>query len=201
MIPGLWGAPLNLISGYLPPISTQEFNLSNLQAESDPGQSGIVKKYGDRFHAPYNLDVYFDYDQGIEMAKKLNKPVFLDFTGWACVNCRKMESNVWRDAGVQNLFRNDYVMISMYVDDKTRLPDSEQYTSKLSGEKIETLGDKYSDIQTTDYNTNSQPYYVLIDPFDREQLTSPRAYNVDINGYKEFLNDGYQVFSMKHPSK
>jgi len=200
MIPGLWGAPLNLISGYLPPISTQEFNLANT-VPIDHGQPAIIKKYGDRFRAPYNLDVYFDYNQGIEMAKKLNKPVFLDFTGWACVNCRKMESNVWKDAEVQKLFRNDYVMISMYVDDKTRLADSEQYTSKLSGEKIKTLGDKYSDIQTVNYNTNSQPYYVLLDPFDSEQLTAPRAYNVDINGYIKFLNDGSQAFSRKHSSK
>lgn len=201
MIPGLWGAPLNLVSGYLPPIGTQEFNLANLPTAADPVQPGIPKKYGDRFHAPYNLDIYFDYQQGIEMAKKLNKPVFLDFTGWACVNCRKMESNVWKDPEVQKLFRNDYIMISMYVDDKTKLGDSERYVSKLSGQNIKTLGDKYSEIQTVNYNTNSQPYYVLLDPFDNEQLNAPRAYSVDINGYIKFLNDGYQAFSRKHPSK
>jgi thiol:disulfide interchange protein len=200
MIPGLWGAPLNLISGYLPPIGSQEFNLTNSTTSADPA-SFKVKKYGDRFSAPYNLDIYFDYDQGIEVAKKLNKPVFLDFTGWACVNCRKMESNVWRDAQVQKLFRNDYVMISMYVDDKTNLPDSEQYVSKLSGVKIKTLGDKNSDIQTVNYNTNSQPYYVLIDPFDLKQLSAPKAYDVDINGYIKFLSEGYQVFNIKHNSK
>jgi thiol:disulfide interchange protein DsbD len=174
LIPGLWGAPLKLISGFPPPDFYKEWN---------------AEKAGDG-HCPHDLSCFHDYDEGMAYAKNQGKPVMLDFTGWSCVNCRKMEDNVWGDPEVLKRLREDYVLISLYVDDKIPLAEKEQTVSKATGNKIKNLGNKWSDLQASVYKTNSQPYYVLIDN-KAKKLASPRGgYNPDVNLFRQFLDEG-----------
>ncbi len=193
MIPGLWGAPLKSISAFLPPLQTQDFDLytpaltqGHVLATNTPT---VKHKYDNLFHAPYGLNAYFDYEEGLAAAKKLNKPVMIDFTGHACVNCRKMEADVWSDPNVLDIIRNDYILIQLYVDDKTELPAAEQYVSDFSGKKVKSIGNKWSDFQATNYNSNSQPYYVLLDG-DGKLLENPKGADYDINSYKMYLENG-----------
>lgn len=205
LLPGLWGAPLKAVSAFLPPQGSQDFDLSRLEymvadaGRSPSPQSREVreeKQYADLFHCPHNLDCFFDYEQGMAYARRNNKPVMLDFTGHACVNCRKMEASVWSDPAVHDKLKNDYVLISLYVDDKSSLPDQEQYVSEFSGKKIKTLGAKWSDIQAQRFGANSQPYYVLLDP-QGNVLTKPRGYNENIRAYLDFLNTGLQRYEQQ----
>lgn len=191
MIPGLWGAPLKGINAWLPPQTTQDFDLSKA---SDPvaEAASSSKKYANLFHAPYGLDAFYDYEEGLAYAKQQNKPVLLDFTGWSCTNCRKMEASVWADPEVLKRLKEDYVLISLYVDDKTELPESEQYVSKFSGKQIRTIGQKWSDFQASTFGTNSQPYYVIVDASGK-QLVPAQAFNLDINNYIRFLDSGKLV--------
>jgi thiol:disulfide interchange protein len=201
MIPGLWGAPLKVIAAFLPPQQTQDFDLYStslipafLANEKHNASLDIeVKKYSDLFEAPHGLKAFFDFDEGIAYARKANKPVLLDFTGHACVNCRKMETTVWSDPGVLNLLRNNYVVIQLYVDDKTQLPEHEQITSAFSGKKIKTIGNKWSDFQAVSFNTNSQPYYVLLSS-DGKQLASPQGADYDPIRFQDFLEKGIKAF-------
>ncbi len=194
MIPGLWGAPLKGISAWLPPQSTQEFDLfSNNSSSVSKSIETAGKKYNTLFHAPHGIDAFFDYDQGMEQAKKLNKPALIDFTGWSCTNCRKMEASVWADPEVLKRLKEDFVLISLYVDDKTELAENEKYTAK-SGKKIKYIGQKWSDFQAVRFNTNSQPFYVIVDTVGRE-LIAPQAFNLDVNNYIEFLESGKTAFS------
>ncbi len=197
MIPGLWGAPLKAISAFAPPMATQDFDLSRNQFYGINASSKVQtpKKYDKTFHCPHGLDCYFDYNDALEAAKKENKPLFIDFTGWSCVNCRKMEASVWANAEVLKRMREEYIIASLYVDDKTTLPESEQYISSFSGKKIKTLGNKNSDLQASKYNSNSQPYYVLLD-HNEQLLNVPRGYNEDINAYIAFLDKGLEAFKM-----
>jgi thiol:disulfide interchange protein DsbD len=188
LIPGMWGAPLKLISGFPPPaFYTEGWSSQNASAQTTANSSVVVAD--NEFHCPHNLNCFHDYDEGLAYAKKVNKPIILDFTGWSCVNCRKMEDNVWSDKTVLNLLSNEYVLISLYVDDKTKLPESEQYISPVTGKKIKTIGNKWSDFQTTRYKTNSQPYYVLLD-HSGTQLAPVKGYDTSIEGYLEFLKLG-----------
>lgn len=191
MIPGLFGAPLKGISAWLPPQTTQEFDLYSKSFQTDT-PSKVPKKYSGLFHAPHGLDAFYDYEEGLAYAKKVNKPVLVDFTGWSCVNCRKMEASVWSAPEVLNRLKNDYVIISLYVDDKTELAGDEKYVSE-SGKKIKTLGNKWSDLQTRVFRTNSQPYYVIVNS-DGQALVSPQAFNLDINNYVNFLDNGKSAF-------
>ena len=199
MIPGLWGAPLKAISAFSPPQATQDFDLSMIEsgnlATHEASSSGI-KKHSDTFHCPHGLDCFFDYDDALAYAKKVNKPLFIDFTGWSCVNCRKMEVSVWSDKEVLRRLKEDYVLVSLYVDDKTNLPEGEQYVSKFSGKKVKTLGNKWSDLQATQFNTNSQPYYVLLN-HEGKNLVAPRAFDLNIQAYVNFLDSGKLAFSEK----
>jgi len=188
LVPGLFGAPLKGISGWLPPQSTQQFTLTG--AGSTQGtlpKSG--HKYAGLFHAPDNIDAFYDYEEGLAYAKSVNKPVLLDFTGWSCTNCRKMEASVWSDPEVLNRLKNDYVLISLYVDDRTALSNSEKYISKVSSKSINTLGQKWSDLQETKFSTNAQPFYVVLGP-DGKPAAAPRAFDLDIKAYTEFLDKG-----------
>lgn len=187
LIPGLFGAPLKGISGWLPPRQTQEFSLS--AAASAKPESGSNHKYAGLFHAPENIDAFYDYEEGMAYAKKVHKPVLLDFTGWSCTNCRKMEATVWSDPEVLKRLKEDYVLISLYVDDRTPLSSSEKYVSKVSSKSINTLGQKWSDLQQERFNTNAQPFYVVLDP-DGKPATEPRAFNLDIKAYTDFLDQG-----------
>lgn len=185
LVPGLWGAPVKLVSGFLPPSFYKEWN------QNTPVSKTNVEKHSQP--CPQNLNCFHDYEQGITYAKKENKPVLLDFTGWSCVNCRKMEDNVWSDPTVWEKLNNDYVLISLYVDDTTPLSENDQYVSKTTGKKIKTVGNKWSDFQTTKFKTNSQPYYVAVDT-NGNMLHQPVAYEPDVRKYAEFLQQGIKKF-------
>ncbi|MCO4293023.1 thioredoxin family protein [Solitalea sp. MAHUQ-68] len=193
MIPGLWGAPLKSISAFAPPIGTQDFTLvTGSEGNSAPAEHH-AKKYAGIFHAPHGIDAFFDYDEALAYAKKTGKPLFVDFTGHSCVNCRKMEANVWSNPEVLQRLKGDYVLVSLYVDDRTELPENEQFVSKSTGKTIKTVGKKWADLQASSYNTNSQPYYVLVDN-DGKPLVAPQAYNPDIPNYIKFLDSGKEAF-------
>jgi thiol:disulfide interchange protein len=158
LIPGLWGAPLKLISAFPPPMEYSESPLG--VGGSISGNTALPEgaKSG-----PHQIVVFDDYDKGLAYAKTVNKPIMLDFTGHACVNCRKMENNVWSDKSILPILKNEVVLISLYVDDQRPLPKSEQFISKTTGAEIETIGDKWTDFMISKYNTNTQPLYVLTD--------------------------------------
>ena len=189
LFPGLFGAPLSLISGYIPPHTNADFSIS----VSSENSSVTPKKYADLFHMPHGIDGFFDYEEGIAAAKKLGKPVMLDFTGWACVNCRKMEASVWSDPQVLKRLKENYVLISLYVDDKTKLPEDQQVISKLSGKKLRTLGNRYSDLEVSEYNSNTQPLYVLLDN-NGKMLNDTRSYNTDVDAYVAWLDKGLEEY-------
>jgi thiol:disulfide interchange protein DsbD len=192
LIPGMWGAPLKMISGFPPPaFYTEGWSSQNTVNPTGPQASPAISD--NEFNCPHNLNCFHDYEKGMAYAKEVNKPVILDFTGWSCVNCRKMEDNVWSDQKVLSLVNNDYVLISLYVDDKTPLPESGQYISEVTGNKIKTIGNKWSDFQTTRYKTNSQPYYVLLD-HEGNTLAPAKGYDSSIEKYVEFLTTGIKEF-------
>jgi thiol:disulfide interchange protein DsbD len=171
LIPGLWGSPLKLVSGLPPP----EFYR--------------IWKNSKHETCPLGLECFHDYEEGMRYAKLQGKPVLIDFTGWSCVNCRKMEDNVWSDPKVLQRLSEKYVLISLYVDDKRSLAEHEQHVSAVTGKKIKTIGNKWSDFQASRYKTNSQPYYVLLDNNGKE-LAAPVGYMPDINAYTAFLDEG-----------
>lgn len=200
MIPGLWGAPLKSISAFLPPSATQDFDLSAGIANASPAHSdGKEKKYAEIFHergTPKGFDPYYDYDQALETAKELKKPVLIDFTGWNCVNCRKMEANVWTDPNVAKLLKEGFVMAELFVDDRTELPVEEQIISDYSGKKIKNIGNKNSDFQASKFNSNSQPLYVIVDT-EGNVLVPPSGANYDPVEYAEYLQSGIDAFNAK----
>ena len=190
MIPGLFGAPLKLISAFPPPQTYSESPTGFF------GNSATFSKDGLPDGAeigPHSLTVFTDYTKGLAYAKTVNKPVMLDFTGYACVNCRKMENNVWSDEKVLNVLKNEVVLISLYVDDKRELPKSEQTVSKETGNDIITVGDKWTEFIITKYKTNTQPFYVLVD-LEENNLNDPISYTPDSNEYLAWLKDGISKF-------
>jgi thiol:disulfide interchange protein DsbD len=187
LIPGLWGAPLRLISGFPPPEFYKEWKQE--ASTSEHGQGGES--------CPHNLNCYHDYEAGMAYAKSIGKPVMVDFTGWSCVNCRKMEDNVWSQPKVLKHLSDDYVVISLYVDDKTELPANEQYVSKFSGKKIRTTGNKWSDMEAAVLNKNVQPYYVLLDN-EGKMLAEPRSYTPNVEEYTKFLEEGLCRFKIRN---
>lgn len=197
MVPGLWGAPLKSISAFLPPQSTQDFDLYTLSFGGGGNAGGGptsaysgTKKYADILHAPLNLDVHFDYEEGRARAEAEGKPLLLDFTGHACVNCRQMEASVWPDKEVYRLLSQEFIVVQLYVDDKTALPDAEQTVSSFSGKRIRTIGNKWSDLQTSKFNSNSQPYYVMLDPATEEVLVEPKGADYNVESYAAYLRSG-----------
>ncbi len=198
MIPGLWGAPLKALSAWLPPSPTQDFNLHQvgLSGHTPQASASVVKKYGDKFHAPHGLDAFYDYDQALAYGKQTGKPILLDFTGWSCVNCRKMEESVWPDPTVLRLLKAEYVLASLYVDDRTTLEEHEQYVSAFSGKHVRRVGQKWSDLQASRFGTNAQPYYVIVDG-DGNQLVPAQAYNQDIANYVAFLESGLDAYQKR----
>jgi len=187
MIPGLWGAPLKLINAFPPPM---EYSESPLGFGGSGNHSPTGAKLG-----PHQIVVFDDYDKGLAYAKTVNKPIMLDFTGFACVNCRKMENNVWSDKRVLSILKNDIVLISLYVDDKRELPKSEQFISKTTGSEIETIGDKWTDFMITKYKTNTQPLYVLTD-LNGNSLneTTPTISYTSVEEYESWLKTGISKF-------
>lgn len=202
MVPGMWGAPLKSISAFLPPSATQDFDLSVSNfgpANTQTNPESKKKKYYEIFHkrgTPKGFEPYYDYNEALAAAKEVNKPVLIDFTGWNCVNCRKMEANVWTDPKVANLLKNSFVMAELFVDDRTELPPSEQFISTYSGKKIKTIGNKNSDFQAATFNSNSQPLYVIVDTEGKVLVPQTGAdYNVD--SYAAFLQSGIDAFEAK----
>jgi thiol:disulfide interchange protein len=199
MVPGLWGAPLKAISGFLPPPATQDFMLSNNRggAEVVAAQEVSIKqkKYEELFvnGKHVGLNEWYDLDQAKQVSKELNKPILIDFTGWFCANCRKMEADVWSDASVHQRLAKDYILLELYVDEKTELPAAEQYTSKFSGKKIKTIGNHWSDYEASKFNVNSQPYYVVVNA-KGEVLIPPQGANYDVKNYIEFLDSGKAAY-------
>lgn len=206
MIPGLWGAPLKSISAFLPPPATQDFDLSRGPdgSASAPVQQTSIKehKYADNYVRikTRGLDAWYDYDQALQISKELHKPIIIDFTGFNCVNCRKMETNVWSDPVVFKHLRDDFVLLQLVVDDKAELPANEQFVSTYSGRKITTLGGKWSDVEASRFNSNSQPLYVMMDgngnllkdKDGKEIQPSPADYN--IASYTKFLESGINAY-------
>lgn len=191
LVPGLWGAPLKLISGFPPPDFYSEWKHDNVAVNTTTSATASINNE----HCPNGLNCFHDYDEGLAYARKVNKPVLLDFTGWACVNCRKMENLVWTDPQIDAKLRNDVVLISLYVDDKRSLPDAAQ-TTKILGDKtynIKTIGSKWSYLQASKFNINSQPYYVLLDT-SGNTLSISEGYSPNINSYNQFLDEGLVKF-------
>ncbi|MGL2965963.1 cytochrome c biogenesis protein CcdA [Flavobacterium sp. XGLA_31] len=190
MIPGLFGAPLKLISAFPPPQTYSE-SPNGFFGSSGASQSATLPDGAEA--GPHGLTVFKDYAKGFAYAKTVNKPIMIDFTGHACVNCRKMENNVWSDERVLQVLKNDVVLISLYVDEDRDLPKSEQYVSKITGNEIVTVGDKWTEFIITKYKTNTQPYYVLTD-LKEQNLNTPVGYTPDANEYLAWLKQGISKF-------
>lgn len=204
LIPGLWGAPLKIISGFPPPMFYSEAPNGVGGSSGGGGHAAVALTesgdiVGDPEHCPHGLPCFHDYEEGFAYAKEVGKPVMLDFTGWACVNCRKMEEQVWSDPRVLKRLREDYVLISLYVDEKLELPKEEQVevTIGTKTKMLKTVGNKWSYLQATRFGTNSQPYYVVLD-HDENQIGPSAAYDPDIDLYIKWLDDGLSGFSSSH---
>ncbi|SFZ93081.1 thiol:disulfide interchange protein DsbD [Flaviramulus basaltis] len=196
MIPGLWGAPLNLISAFPPPLEYSESPYGVGFTKSGGGSTTDHADLPEGAHllAPHDIVAFNDYDKGLAYAKKIGKPVMIDFTGWACVNCRKMEQNVWPKENILKILKNDVVLISLYVDDKRKLEEDEIVDSKLRpGKKLKYIGQKWSELQTVKYKANTQPFYVLMD-HDEENLLEPVAYTPDADEFHKWLQEGVSNF-------
>lgn len=186
LIPGLWGAPLKLISGFPPPLTYSE---SPYGVGGKGGNATVSELPEGAELGPHDIVAFKDYDKGLAYAKSVNKPVLLDFTGYACVNCRKMEDYVWSDNKILSILKNDVVLVSLYVDDKRDLPENEQYVSKETGKKIKSVGNKWSDFQITKYKANAQPYYIIVDS-EGKDINQPIGYTPDIAEYETWLKSG-----------
>lgn len=205
LIPGMFGAPLRAMSGYLPPMKSHDFDIHKIireevgqisqsntmdyNAHSTNTASSSDVKYSEFLELPHGLTGFFDYEQGLAYAQKVGKPVFIDFTGHGCVNCREMEANVWSDPRVLSRLKNEYVIIALYVDDKTKLPKEDWVVSEYDGKTKKTLGKKYADFQIARYQVNAQPYYVLLDE-NEEVLNKPTARDLNIDNFVKFLDEG-----------
>jgi len=196
LIPGLWGAPLKAVSALVPPLSTQDFVLNQEGGNEVTTKPNHPKrKYADFLEIPLKIDGFFDYDEALAYAKEVKKPLFLDFTGHGCVNCREMEAKVWSDARVLKKLKEDYIVVSLYTDDKTALPESEQFDSKILGTKVNTVGKKFKHLQAERFNTISQPYYVLLGTNEKELVSPPIGVEFNIEKYLQYLDKGLSEFA------
>lgn len=195
MIPGLWGAPLKLISGFPPPMQYSESSYGVGYTKLSTGAAASAEHdFPEGAHlGPQDILSFDDYDVGLAYAKKIGKPVLIDFTGFACVNCRKMEERVWSEPKILKLLNEDIVLISLYVDDKRPLPEGEEVTSKISGKKLRYIGQKWSEFQILKYKANAQPFYVLMD-HNEENLIDPVGYTPDVEEYYGWLQKGVGAF-------
>jgi len=192
LVPGLWGAPLKLISGFPPPMTYAESPYGVGGGKGGNSTATVIPDGAEE--GPHGIVAFKDYEKGMAYAKENNKPVLLDFTGFACVNCRKMEDYVWSEAAVLNILKNDVVLISLYVDDKKELPENEQYVSETTGKKIKTVGNKWSDFQIKKYQANAQPYYIVLDN-EGNSMNTPVGYTPEISEYENWLKEGISKYS------
>jgi thiol:disulfide interchange protein DsbD len=199
LIPGMWGAPLKALSGYMPPMTTQDFvigsgsahNTLNVSFNDDVAPDNN-SEYG--LHLPLGLQGFFSLEEGLEAAKKAGKPVFVDVTGHGCVNCREMESRVWSDPVVLGMLKNDFVLVALYTDDKQKLPENEWVTDAASGKVYKDLGRVNSYIARTNWNVNAQPNYILLSP-EGEVLVPVRGYDLSVEGFIDFLQSGIDAYN------
>ncbi|CAD5267714.1 MULTISPECIES: cytochrome c biogenesis protein CcdA [unclassified Imperialibacter] len=206
MIPGMFGAPLKALAGYLPPQSTMDFDLPGIvRQQGGSSNSGTASnsiceppKYADMLHFPHGLTGYFDYDQAIACAREQQKPLFIDFTGHGCVNCREMEARVWSDPQVLERLKNDFVLVALYVDEKTELPESQWYESEYDGKIKKSIGKQNADLQITRFNNNAQPFYVILDP-NENLLAAPKAYDLNIANFVTFLDEASSSMTKNKP--
>lgn len=204
LIPGMWGAPLKLISGFPPPQFYSEnpggFSGGTAAVGVAGGQrkdTPPVPEGADPEHCPHGLNCFHDFAQAKAFAQKVNKPILLDFTGWGCVNCRKMEANVWSDPRVLQILRNEVVLVSLYVDERKKLPKAERFVSEVTGKKIRTVGNKWSNFQVKHYQSNSQPQYVLIGHESMQPLNGTVAYDPNVEKYLNWLQEGIARFEAR----
>ncbi|HPJ45787.1 MAG TPA: cytochrome c biogenesis protein CcdA [Tenuifilaceae bacterium] len=200
LIPGMFGAPLSGLSGLIPPKTGHSFDLQQMIGQSaistskqNPQTLCEEPKYADILHLPHGLEGYFDYEQALACAREQQKPVFIDFVGHACSNCKVMEQKVWSDPRVLEILRNEFVIVALYVDERTKLPESEWVTSTVDGKVKNTIGKRNADFQISRFNVNGQPYYVLLGN-NEELLAEPYGYNLDVEQFIEFLNKGVDKF-------
>ena len=199
LIPGMWGAPLKGLSGYLPPLHTQDFVVGQGGSAAASGESGMLltadgkkPKHSDFLHLPHGLEGFFDLQEAEAYAAKVNKPLFIDFTGHGCVNCREMEARVWSDPQVLDILRRDYVIVALYSDDKKILPENEWVTTD-SGKVLKSLGKINSYYALKTYGVNAQPYYVL-QGRDGKTLVPPRGYDLNVENFVQFLRSGVEAY-------
>ena len=203
LVPGLFGAPLKALAGYLPPQSTHDFDINAIVRQNSGGNAAATNqlceqpKYADIMpDIPHGLKGYYDLEQAKKCAAAQGKPIFIDFTGHGCVNCREMEARVWSDPEVLRRLQEDYVIAALYVDDKTELPQEEWYTSSYDNKEKKTLGKKYADYQISKFNVNAQPYYVLMDE-NENVLVKPIAYDLNVQNFVNFLDAGVAAYKAR----
>lgn len=199
MIPGMWGAPLKALSGYMPPLNSQDFNLyqenqaGGMKTEATANEGTTFNaKYSDFLHLPHGLQGFFEYNEAIAYAKSVGKPLFVDFTGHGCVNCREMEARVWSDPRVLKLFKEKFVMLALYADDKKEA-DEKDWVTNESGRVLKSIGKINSHLAMTKFNVNAQPYYAILNPFTEQHITQPRGYDLDIESFIKFLESGSEI--------
>ena len=203
MIPGLWGAPLKAISGYVPPMTTQDFDIERLVVENSGGTGNAhhddlgPRKYSDILHLPTGFYGFFDLDEAKAYAKKVNKPIFVDFTGKTCANCREMENSVWTDKEVKRILNEEYVMVALYADANFIDLAEEDYVTNEDGKVLKRLGSKNLNYQMERFNMNAQPYYVLMDSEENVLTAENKAYDKEVANFVKFLNEGVANFKTK----
>ncbi len=201
LVPGMWGAPLKAVSAFLPPIGTQDFDISaGVQAGHATSPDANNRKYFKHFHdrtTIKGMDPYYDYDEALAAARAQDKPLLVDFTGWNCVNCREMESKVWSDPVIKQMINEQFILAELYVDDyDLELPEAEQFVSKTTGKKIKNVGRKNTDFQISRFNSNSQPLYALLDN-DEQLLVPTSGSNTNIESYKAYLQSAIDAYKAK----
>jgi thiol:disulfide interchange protein DsbD len=199
LVPGLFGANLSSISGVLPPRSSQEFEINTVASGGGAPAAGTDNmceeaKYADFLHLPYNIQGYFELEQGLECAREQNKPALVYFTGHSCSNCKKMQAEVWSDPAVQKRLREDYVLIALYIDDRKKLPEDEWMKSEYDGKVKKTIGKKNAAIQIEQFNVNTQPYYHVLSP-EGEKVGKPMGYTTKTGEFVEWLDQGVEAYN------
>ena len=194
LLPGMWGAPVKLVSGFPPPAFYAEApgGFGGGSGGSSHGSAGNEETAGN--HCPVGIPCYNDYEEALAAAKEQDKPIFIDFTGFGCVNCRKMEERVWDDGRVHGMLTNDFILLSLYVDDRTKLKAEDQVKSELTGNTLRTIGNKWSEFQAVNFSANSQPYYVILGTENLEPLVAPRAFDLDTEAYVTWLESGLEAY-------
>ena len=198
LVPGMWGAPLKGLAGYLPPMYTHDFDLVSMTRKTNRNEICEIPKYDDFLHLPHGLQGYYDYDQALACARQQGKPLFIDFTGHGCTNCREMEAVVWSDPQVLERLQNDFVIAALYVDDKTELPEEQWFTSTYDKKVKKTIGKQNADLQIANLENNAQPFYVLVGK-DEKVLTWPYGYDRSVESFVKFLESGKKKYKELYP--